>query len=407
MRKYNERLTDYIVHLPSPYELINKICSSKLFTYADFTDAYFQVPLSDDSIKNSPIVASVSGCNKNFKFLRMAQGLRPATATFVNITNEIYSEISEFFSNYLDDSVIGTDDDEELHFSKMKQFVQITNDAGLKLSLKKCVFFAKNITFLNYTVSEGKWGLSDKQKTTINSLNADNLNQEKRESLAAFLQHFNRFSTGVSHAARKIRDLSLSDDEIRKVLNRVKAMLVEAKFLKSVDFTSDLHIYLDASDLDCSGVIYQKSKKGGLELVTCFSKKLPKPMINKGIYEKELYALQQISKTYKYLLIGSHRKIFWTDNKAVQAAEKSRAPSLRCLFDFIRASFGNVKFNFVSTKQNPADILTRQSVNDIAKDKPSRACKSKYSSKKMTILLQPKFWDFTRKAVVFRLPNYI
>ena len=51
LRKYNERLTDYIVHLPSPYELINKICGSELFSYCDYPDAYFQVPLSDESIK--------------------------------------------------------------------------------------------------------------------------------------------------------------------------------------------------------------------------------------------------------------------------------------------------------------------------------------------------------------------
>ena len=381
LRKYNERLTDYIVHLPSPYELINKICSSELYTYADFSDAYFQVLLSDESIKNHPIVASVSGCSKNFRFLRMAQGLRPATATFVNLTNQVYSPMSDHVSNYLDDSVIGTVNDEDIHFRKMKQFVQLTNDAGLRLSMTKCVFFAKNITFLNYTVSEGKWGLSEKQKKTIGSLNADNLNQEKRESLAAFLQHFNRFASGVSHASRKIRDSTLPIEDIKKAIEKVKAKLINSKALKSVDFVSDLHIYIDASEFDCSGCIYQKSKTGGMELVTCFSKKLPKPMLNKGIYDKELYALQQLVKTYRYLLIGSHRKIFWTDNKAVQAAEKSRAPSLRCLFDFIRASFGNVKFNYVSTKQNPADILTRQNINSVAKNKSKRNCKSKYASK--------------------------
>ena len=398
LKKFNERLTNYIVHLPSPYELINKICGSKLFSYCDFPDAYFQVPLSDESIKNSPIVASVSGCNTNFKFLRMAQGLRPATATFVNITNEVYSEISDDVSNYLDDSVVGTVDDEEIHFAKLRRFIEITNDAGLKLSQAKCVFFAKNITFLNYTITNGKWSLSDKQKSTINSLNADNLNIEKRESLAAFLQHFNRFTTGVSHAARKIRDQTLSDEAIKSVLEAVKTKLINSKALKSVDFKSELHIYVDASQSDVSGCIYQKTKGTGMELVTCFSKKLPKPMLAKGIYEKELFALQQLVKTYRYLLIGEHKKVFWTDNRAVLAADKSRAPSLKCLFDFIRASFGNVRFNFVPTKQNPADIFTRQPassdsasdcgsdfnklsvseqvklVNSIAAGKPKRDC---------------------------------
>ena len=46
----------------------------------------------------------------------MAQGLRPATAMFVNILNEIYAPAQDFVFNYLDDSVVGSIDDEDVHF---------------------------------------------------------------------------------------------------------------------------------------------------------------------------------------------------------------------------------------------------------------------------------------------------
>lgn len=136
LRKYNERLQDFVVHLPSPYELINKICKFLLFSYVDFPDAYFSMPMSDHSLKNNPVVASVSGMYYNFRYLRMPQGLKPATATFINMLNEIYAPIQEFVVNYLDDSVIGSDDDEELHFTQLKKFIQITSDSGLKIALQ-------------------------------------------------------------------------------------------------------------------------------------------------------------------------------------------------------------------------------------------------------------------------------
>ena len=364
LRKYNDRIQDFVVHLPSPYELINRICKFELFSYVDFPEAYFNVPLSKESIKNNPIIASVSGQQYNFKYLKMAQGLKIATSTFINILNEVYAEIMDYVINYLDDSVVGTVNDEEIHFKKLKKFIEITDRAGLKLSLKKSCFFAMDLNFLNYTITNGAWGISDSQRNTINALNVDRLTQTKRESLAAFINHFNRFDTGVAFAARKIRDKNTSADAVKSILDNIKRKLTESPALQSVNFEDELHIYTDASNFDVSGSIFQKNKNGRFNLVTCFSKKIPEAMLDKPIPEKELWALQQVAKTYRYLFIGKHKKVFWNDNKTVLSAKHSKAPSLRCLFDTISSVFSNVEFKYVSTDKNASDIFTR--VNSIA-----------------------------------------
>ena len=364
LRRYNEKIVDYVVHLPSPFELINKICTFKMFSYFDFSDAYFQIPLSEDSMKNHPIIASVSGLQYNYKYLRMAQGLKIATSWFIGILNEVYAKINKWVVNYLDDSVLGSDDDEDIHYSRVTEFINITEDAGLRLSLPKCVFFALNLTFLNYTLSEGAWAMSESQRATINALNCDNLTKSKRESLAAFINHFNRFDTGVSHAARKIRSSETSIESVRSVLENIKKKLVNSSALKSVNFVDPLFIYTDASKLDCAGVIFQKGKDG-MRLVTCFSRKFPATVACKPVHERELWSLQQISITYKYLLIGNHKKTFFNDSRTVLAAEKSKAPSLRCLFDTMKSSFSNVEFKYVSTDKNASDIFTRVSEDNV------------------------------------------
>ena len=371
LRKYNERLTDYVVHLPSPFELINQICQFELFSYCDFPDAYFNIPMSEESLKSNPIVASVAGQQKNYKFIRMAQGLKPATAMFVNALNEIYAPIMDFTFNYLDDSVIGSSNDEELHFTRLKRFIELTQNAGLKLSCTKSVFFAVDLTFLNYTVANKSWSLSDNQRATINALNADNLTKQKRESLAAFIQHFNKFDTGVAFASRKIRDPEVSADSVKSFLDNIKKKLVSSPALRSVNFTDDLHIFTDASQFDCSGVILQKGKNG-TELVSCFSRKFPLSVVNKSIYEKELWTLHQVTKTFRYLFLGNHRKIFYQDNKAVLAAQKSKAPSLNCLFNTIETTFSNVIFKFTPTDKNASDCFTRiDHVNNTSQPLPS------------------------------------
>ena len=378
LRKYNDRLSDYVVHLPSPYELINKICKFVMFSYVDFPDAYFSVPLSESSLKHNPIVASVSGMQYNYKYKRMAQGLRPATATFINILNEIYAPIQEFVVNYLDDSVIGSEDDEIAHFRNIKKFIETTDKAGLKISLAKSCFFTKNINFLNYTVSNKTWGISENQKATLNALNIDNLSQKKRESIAAFITHFSRFHTGVANAARQIRDCKTSPEAVGSILENIKKKLVNSPSLKSANFKDDLLIFTDASDFDCSGVVFQKSKdsKSRFELVTCFSRKLPDSMLKKNIYEKELWCLQQLVKTFRYLFLGNHKKTFFNDNAAVLAAKKSKAPSLNVLFNFIESMFTNVVFKFTPTKKNAADIFTRNviipTLNSLASERTKR-----------------------------------
>ena len=208
-------------------------------------------------------------------------------------------------------------------------------------------------------MTNGKWSISDNQRKTINALNTDNLTQAKRESLAAFINHFSRFHTGVSFAARKIRDVNSSAKTVDSILDNIKSKLVSASALKAANFKDDLLIFTDASDLDCSGVVFQKSKSG-YDLVTCFSRKFPAAMIKKNIYEKELWCLQQICKTYRYLFLGVHRKTFFNDNKAVVAAQNSRAPSLNCLFDFIKSTFSNVQFKHIPTNKNASDVFTRQ-----------------------------------------------
>ena len=348
LRQLNERLQDYVVHLPSPYELINKIGKFSLFSYCDYPDAYFNIPCSENSLKHAPIVACVSGMDQNYKYKRLPQGLKTSCAHFVNILNEIYVSILDWLILYLDDSVIGSEDDEEFHFDRLKQFFKITEEAGLKLSVKKCVFFVKQVQFLGFSLENGKFGLSKEQRETIELLSAENLTDKKRESLASFLQYFNKFSCGVAAAARKIRDDTIPEAEIKVILSTIKKQLVESKMLETVNFKDDLYIFSDASQEDCSAVILQKTGRI-YNLVTCFSRKLPATIINKNAdtYQKELWCLQQVARTFRYIFIGSHRKVFHIDNAAVVASQKSKAPSIRCLFENMKAMYGpNIEFKY-------------------------------------------------------------
>ena len=126
LRKYNSRLQDYIVHLPSPYELINKICSFKLFSYCDYPDAYFNIPISQKSLLENPIVASVSGILRNVKYRRLPQGCKTSTGIFINILNAIYAKLQDFLFIFLDDSITCSGPSEEDHWKRLMLFFETT-----------------------------------------------------------------------------------------------------------------------------------------------------------------------------------------------------------------------------------------------------------------------------------------
>ena len=82
--------------------------------------------------------------------------------------------------------------------------------------------------------------------------------------------------------------------------------------------------------------------------------------------------------------------MFYCDNKAVLAAEKSRAPSLNCLFEFIKTTFGNVQFKYVESKKNPSDMFTRQPENKTANAVSTRASTSRSNVTTLTDSLKAK-----------------
>ena len=130
----------------------------EMFSYCDFSDAYSQVPISDETLKNNPIVASVSGLSKNVKYLRLPQGCKTSTGIFISILNHIFMELAEFLFIFLDDTVIGSEKSESKHWLRLLQFFNTAEKAGLRIGLPKSIFFAIQFEFLNFEIAHGSLG---------------------------------------------------------------------------------------------------------------------------------------------------------------------------------------------------------------------------------------------------------
>ena len=357
LKSLNKILEDYVTHLNPIQNVLQELAKFDTFSYVDYRDAYFSVPIDLDA-SDIDIVASVSGEISNYQFLKIPQGLKQSSGMFIDALSEIYREFAEWCYLYLDDGGIGATGDEEM-MTRIKKYLLKTDENNLRIKLSKCAFFMHKINFLNFDVSKNKISMSKSHRESIERLEIpDSFDQKSRESIAGFISYFARFIPTAKYC-RILRTGTV--DECRIILKEAKKQLLNAEALEVVNFKDTLHIFVDASDDMAAAAIFQGNKKSELKLVTSWSQMIPENVKTRPIYAKELWCLSRClsNKNWKYFLFGKHRKIVYCDNRCVVASANSRAPTLRNFFEVVRNTLGNIEFCWIEGKKNPVDALTR------------------------------------------------
>ncbi|XP_072150055.1 uncharacterized protein [Setaria viridis] len=107
---------------------------------------------------------------------------------------------------------------------------------------------------------------------------------------------YRRFVKDFSTIAAPLNNLTKKDvpfkwgDEQDQAFNELKTKLCEAPLLQLPDFGKTFEIECDASGIGIGGVLLQEGKP-----VAYFSEKLNGPHLNYSVYDKELYALEQVN----------------------------------------------------------------------------------------------------------------
>ena len=127
--------------------ILDKLRLARYITKIDLKQAYFQIPMAEESKKYTAFAVPESGL---WQFRRMPFGLTNAPQTFQRLIDQLFGpELEPFVFGYLDDIIIVTEGFEE-HLKWVEVVVTRLVVAGLTVNRKKCEFCCYQVAYLGY-----------------------------------------------------------------------------------------------------------------------------------------------------------------------------------------------------------------------------------------------------------------
>ena len=130
--------------LNSPQTCFDALSGAHYFTSLDLLSAYWSVPLSDED-KEKTAFTLRSG---KYEFNVMPFGLTNAVATFCALADHILSGLQwSFCLCFIDDCLIFSPNDFDLHLKHIDQVLSRLQKANLKVKLRQCHFAGSEAAF--------------------------------------------------------------------------------------------------------------------------------------------------------------------------------------------------------------------------------------------------------------------
>ena len=155
LRKINNLISDGYINNNHPVSTLvdaaQHLAGKKLFCKLDCSQAYHCLPMADQRLME---MLAFNFASRTFAYRRLAQGLSRSLSAFSSFMREYLDKVikADQCAQYVDYIGIAANDADHL-MTNLRATFKCIQDKGLKLTMHKCHFGAKEIDFLGRTIT--------------------------------------------------------------------------------------------------------------------------------------------------------------------------------------------------------------------------------------------------------------
>ena len=291
--------------LPRVDDLFADLSGGKFFTKLDMSNAYLQLPLSDES-KQYVTINTHKGL---FQFNRLPFGVSSAPAIFQRTMETLLRGLSGV-SVYQDD-VLVTGSSTDQHLQNLDAVLNCIENAGLRLNCAKCSFLKPRIEYLGHIIDESGLHPTDDKIAALKEA-PTHKNVTQLRSFLGLINYYSKFLPNLSTKLRPLYNLLLKNkrwtwtEQHDTAFKLAKEALQADSVLAHYDSTKPLLLACDASEYGIGAVLSHILDTGEEKPIAYASRTLNSAERNYSQLEREGLAIVFGVKKFHNYLYGRH-----------------------------------------------------------------------------------------------------
>lgn len=345
------------------HDFTHAISGCRVFSTIDLERAYNQIPVFKDDIPKTAISTPFG----LYEFPFMTFGLRNAGQTFQRFVDEVTRGF-DFCYCYIDDFLVFSRDEVE-HKEHLRKLFSRLKQYGILINTSKCVFGVSEVTFLGFKISAAGTKPLETKVQAIKEFPFPKTVKHLRRFLG-MVNFYRRFLPQAAELQAPLNSLLTGSVKSSQPINpsdatvlafeKCKESLANAALLAHPDCSAKLALVTDASNT-ALGAVLQQFKDGFWQPLAFFSRNLSPAQQKYSPYDRELLAIYESIKYFRFMLEGRHFVVY-TDHRPLSYAFLYRkdncSPRQQRHLDYISQFTTDVRH--ISGKDNVvADTLSR------------------------------------------------
>ena len=391
-RKLNAKTIPDMQPIPRVQDILDRLHGQCWFTTLDMSQAYHQGIMSEESRKFTAFTTPWS----IYEWVRVPYGLMNCPAGFQRFINSCLAQYcDEICTAYLDDVLVFSKTFQE-HMENLRKVLKCLREKGVKLNLKKCHFFKKEIRYLGRLISAEGYSPDPQDVQALDKCKVPPKDVGKLRALLGFLGYYRTYIKDFSRKMKPVYDLLQKKDEkkpeqkpgkkpkagnhqldsrakitwseeLQKIVDEVVEYLKSPNVLAYPDFSKPFLVHTDASQEGLGAALYQV-QEGKTRIISLASRTLTPAERNYFMHSGKLEFLALkwavTDKFHDYLINGQEFEVV-TDNNPltyVLTSAKLHSTGLRWV-----TALANYRFSIryrSGKKHVDADFLSRNVVED-------------------------------------------